>query len=267
MRMIARRAPRAAAARRPVILFAPALLAALAVVAGGCGGDTAEPAQTTPPAALPQGAEPVRLDPANFTTEIDNPYMPVRPGSVWVYSDRDPSGAPQRDVIRVLKRTKVIAGIRALVVHDRATRGSRLIEDTFDWFAQDREGNVWYLGEATRAYSSGTRSSTAGSWEAGVGGAQPGVVMPAQPTPGLQYRQEYRKGAAEDRARVLSVDDQVQAPYGHFAPALLTKEFSRLEPDDLEYKLYGKGVGLVRAVGVSGDLSVEALVSYRKGGG
>ena len=91
--------------------------------------------------------------------------------------------------------------------------------------------------------------------------------MPAQPTPGLQYRQEYRKGAAEDHARVLSVDDQVQAPFGHFAPALLTKEFSRLEPHDLEYKLYGKGVGLVRAVGVSGDLSVEALVSYRKGGG
>ena len=129
-------------------------------------------------------AEPVRLDPANFTTEIDNPYMPVRPGSVWVYSDRDPSGTPQRDVIRVLKRTKVIAGIRARVVHDRATRGSRLIEDTFDWFAQDRQGNVWYLGEATRAYSNGKGSSTAGSWEAGVGGAQPGVVMPAHPAPG-----------------------------------------------------------------------------------
>ncbi len=190
------------------------------MVAGGCGGDTAEPAQTAPPAGLPQGAEPVRLDPANFTTGIDNPYMPVRPGSVWVYSDRDPSGAPQRDVVRVLKRTKVIAGVRALVVHDRATRGSRLIEDTFDWFAQDKQGNVWYLGEATQAYSNGTRSSTAGSWEAGVGGAQPGVVMPAHPAPGLQYRQEYRRGAAEDHARVLSVDDQVQAPFGHFAPAV-----------------------------------------------
>ena len=267
MRMTARRAPRAAAARRPVILFAPALLAALAVAAGGCGGDTAEPAQTTPPAALPQGAEPVRLDPANFTTEIDNPYMPVRPGSVWVYSDRDPSGARQRDVVRVLRRTKVIAGIRARVVHDRATRGSRLIEDTFDWFAQDRAGNVWYLGEATREFENGKPASSGGSWKTGVDGAQAGIAMAAQPRAGLRYRQEYRKGAAEDRARVLSVDDQVQAPYGHFAPALLTKEFSRLEPDDLEYKLYGKGVGLVRAVGVSGDLSVEALVSYRKGGG
>src|SRR6476469_8494493 len=206
MRMIARRARRASAKRRRMVPAAPALLAALAVVAGGCGGDTAEPAQTTPPAGLPPGAEPVRLDPANFTT--------------------------------------VIAGIRARVVHDRATRGSRLIEDTFDWFAQDRQGNVWYLGEATQAYSNGTRSSTAGSWEAGVRGAQPGVVRPAHPAPGLQYRQEYRKGAAEDHARVLSVDDQVQAPFGHFAPAVLTKEFSRLEPDDLEYKLYGKGVGL-----------------------
>jgi hypothetical protein len=267
MRMIARRAGRAAALRARAMGVAPALLVALAVAAGGCGGDRAEPAQSPPPSTLPQGTEPVRLDPANFTTQIDNPYMPVRPGSVWIYSDRDPSGAPQRDVVRVLKRTKVIAGVRALVVHDRATEGSRLIEDTFDWFAQDRQGNVWYLGEATRAYSRGGRTSTAGSWEAGVAGAQAGVVMPAHPAPGLQYRQEYRRGAAEDRARVLSVDDQVQSPFGHFGPALLTKEFSRLEPHDLEYKLYGRGVGLVRAIGVSGDLSVEALVSYRKGGG
>jgi hypothetical protein len=267
MRMIATRARRAAVLRVRARGLAPALLAALALAAGGCGTDRAEPAQSPPPSTLPQGTEPVRLDPAHFTTQIDNPYMPVTPGSVWVYSDRDPSGTRRRDVVRVLKQTKVIAGVRARVVHDRATEGSRVIEDTFDWFAQDKQGNVWYLGEATRAYSRRGRPSTAGSWEAGVGGAQAGVVMPAHPAAGLQYRQEYLRGAAEDRARVLSVDDQVQSPFGHFAPALLTKEFSRLEPDDLEYKLYGRGVGLVRAVGVSGDLSVEALVSYRKGGG
>jgi hypothetical protein len=241
-------------------------LAALGLLAGGCGGNKAAPAQTTPAPHLPQGAEQVRLDPANFTTEIDNPYWPLAPGSVWVYADRDASGARQRDVVRVLKRTKVVAGVRARVVHDRATQGSKLIEDTFDWYAQDRQGNVWYLGEATQSYDNG-KASTAGSWEAGVGGAQPGILMPANPTPGQQYRQEYRKGTAEDHARVLSIDDQVQAPAGHFRNALLTKEFTRIEPNDLEYKLYAKGVGLVRAVGVSGDLSVEALVSYRKGGG
>jgi hypothetical protein len=243
------------------------LLAVLAVLAGGCGGDSSQPAQTTPPTGLPQGAEPVRLDPANFTTKVDNPYWPLTPGSVWVYADTEARGAHDRDVVRVLRRRKVVAGVRALVVHDRATHGSRLVEDTFDWFAQDREGNVWYLGEATQSYAGGKPASTAGSWEAGVHGAQAGIVMPARPAPGVQYRQEYRKGTAEDRARVLSVDDQVQAPAGHFRNALLTKEFTALEPNDLEYKLYAKGVGLVRAIGVSGDLSVEALVSYRKGGG
>jgi len=267
MRVIARRGHGPSAARTCVARTAPALLAALAVVAGGCGGDTSAPAQTTPPAGLPQGAEPVRLDPANFTTAVDNPYMPLRPGSVWVYRDVEADGARGRDVVRVLRRTKVIAGVRALVVRDRATRGSRLIEDTQDWFAQDRAGNVWYLGEATQAYTNGRPSSTAGSWEAGVRGAQAGVLMPAHPAAGLQYRQEYRRGTAEDHARVLSIDDQVQSPFGHFSPAVLTKEFSRLEPNDLEYKLYAKGVGLVAAIGVSGDLSREVLVSYRKGGG
>ena len=247
--------------------MAPAVLALLAVAAAGCGSERAPSAQAPPP-ALPQGAEPVRLDPANFTTRIDNPYWPLVPGSVWIYASREASGARERDVVRVLKRTKVIAGVRAVVVHDRATRGTSLVEDTFDWFAQDRQGNVWYLGEATQAYGrNGRRSSTSGSWEAGVQGAHAGVVMPARPAAGLQYRQEYRKGTAEDHARVLSVDDQVQSPAGHFRNAVLTKEFSPVEPNDLEYKLYARNVGLVRAIGVSGDLSIEALVSYRKGGG
>jgi hypothetical protein len=247
---------------------AAALIVALAVLAAGCGGARTEAAQSPPPNGLPQGAEPVRLDPANFTTRVDNPYWPLVPGSTWVYADREAGGAHDRDVLRVLKRTKVVDGVTALVVHDRATHGSRLVEDTFDWFAQDKQGNVWYLGEATKAYSSsGKASSTAGSWKAGVDGAQAGVVMPAHPAPGVQYRQEYRKGTAQDQARVLSVDDMVQAPAGRFRGAILTKEFSPLEPGDLEYKLYAKGVGLVRAIGVSGDLSTEALVRYRKGGG
>jgi hypothetical protein len=245
-----------------------ALLAALCVLASGCGGrDSAAPARTTPPGVLPQGADKAHLDPGGFTTEIDNPYMPLTPGSVWVYADDEPDGPPERDVITVTNRTRVVAGVTARVVHDRATRGSEVVEDTFDWFAQDHEGNVWYLGEATQGYENGKPSSTKGSWEAGVDGAQAGVAMPASPAPGLQYRQEYRKGTAEDAARVLSIDDQVQSPVGHFAPAVLTKEFTRLEPDDLEYKLYAKGVGLVMAIGVSGDLAREQLVSYTKGGG
>jgi hypothetical protein len=243
-----------------------ALIAVLGALAAGCGGnDTA--ARTTPPGVLPQGAEKVRLDPGNFTTKIDNPYMPLAPGSVWVYSETNPDGPPERDVITVTNRTKVVAGVTARVVHDRATRGNEVIEDTFDWFAQDRQGNVWYLGEATQGYKNGKPSSTGGSWEAGSHGAQAGVAMPASPAPGLEYRQEYREGKAEDRARVLSIDDQVESPVGHFHDAVLTKEFTPLEPNDLEYKLYAKGVGLVMAIGASGDLARETLVSYRKGGG
>jgi hypothetical protein len=246
---------------------AGAALVALTVLAAGCGGSDEPAATTPPPGPLPQGAEPVRLDPANFTTKIDNPYWPMTPGSRWVYTDTEGGRPPERVEITVTNRTKVVAGVRARVIHDVAKRGSELVEDTFDWFAQDRAGNIWYLGEATRGYSDGKPGSTRGSWEAGVDGAQAGIAVPAGPRPGLEYRQEYRKGEAEDAASVLSVDEQVESHAGHFGHALLTKEFTPLEPKGLEYKLYAKGVGLVLALGISGDASREELVSYRKGGG
>jgi hypothetical protein len=237
-------------------------VAALAPVVAGCG--STERPKADP---LPQGGEPVRLDPADFTTEIDNPYWPMTPGSRWVYTDAEGRGRPGRVEITVTARTRMVAGIRARVIHDVATRGGELVEETFDWFAQDRAGNIWYLGEATREYSNGRPGSTGGSWEAGVDGAQAGIAVPARPAVGLEYRQEYRKGEAEDAARVLGVDEQVQAPFGHFAGALLTKDFTPLEPQAVEYKLYAKGVGLVLALGISGGPSREALVHYEKGGG
>jgi hypothetical protein len=262
---------RGVAVRGPALRLAGAgLIAAVAVLVAACGGGEAGSATTAtvnPPGSLPQGAEHVVLDPSDFTTRIDNPWFPLSPGSVWTYEDREATGPPGRDVMTVTDRTKVVAGITARVVHDRATRGSEIVEDTFDWFAQDGAGNVWYLGEATHGYKNGRPASSGGSWEAGVDGAEAGIIMPAGPVPGLQYRQEHRKGEAEDQARVLSVDDQAQSPAGHFDHALLTKEFSPLEREDLEYKLYAKGVGLVLALGVSGDLAQERLVSYRKGGG
>jgi hypothetical protein len=243
-----------------------AAFAAAAAIAA-CGQST-EPAsgRQTPPGPLPQGAEPVRLDPANFTTKIDNPYLPMRPGDRWVYSDVD-RGARHRVVVTVTPRTKVVDGVTARVVHDTESQGSELVEDTFDWYAQDRAGNVWYLGEATKSYRNGRPQSSKGSWEAGRAGAQAGIIMPAQPRAGVQYRQEYRKGVAEDAARVLSVDEQAQAPQGHYDNVLLTKEFTPVEPRDVEYKLYAKGVGFVLGVGVSGDSSRQELLRYRKGGG
>jgi hypothetical protein len=204
--------------------------------------------------------------PGDFTTRIDNPYLPMRPGSRWVYRETDTDGTVQRVVVRVTGRTRLIAnGVRARVVRDTVTERGRLVEDTFDWYAQDRAGNVWYLGEDTTEYEDGEPVSKAGSWEAGVDGARAGIVMLARPRPGREYRQEFYEGEAEDRARVLSLDDQAEVPAGHYTRVLTTKDWNPLEPDVLEYKLYARGVGLVLAVHVSGGSEREELLSYRKG--
>src|SRR5918996_2267065 len=149
------------------------------------------------------------LGPGGFTTRIDHPYLPMRPGSRWVYRETDSDGTVQRVVVKVTRRTRRIAnGVTARVVRDTVTERGRLVEDTFDWFAQDRAGNVWYLGEDTTDDADGQPVSKAGSWEAGVDGARPGIVMLARPRPGRGYRQEDAPGEAEDRARVLSLHDQ-----------------------------------------------------------
>jgi hypothetical protein len=201
-----------------------------------------------------------------FSTRIDNPYLPMAPGSRWVYRETAKDGATQRVVVKVTHRTRQIAnGVTARVVRDTATENGEVIEDTFDWYAQDRRGNVWYLGEDTKEYEKGKVVSTYGSWEAGVNGARGGLVMPAHPRPGMQYRQEYLKGEAEDSARVLSIDDQAEVPFGHFKQVVLTKEWNPLEPKVLEYKLYARGVGPVLAVTVSGSGDREELVSFTRG--
>ncbi len=218
-------------------------------------------------AALPHGSEPVNLNPADFTTKIDNPYLPLRPGSRWAYRATDAEGGKSRVVVTVTHRTKLIAnGIRARVVRDVATEGGKLAEATDDWYAQDRAGNVWYLGEATTLYKNGRPQSTEGSFEAGVDGAQAGVAMPAHPRVGQHYRQEYYKGHAEDRARVMSLRQMAEAPFGFFRRSLMTAETSPVEPKVLEYKFYARGVGQVLAVDVSGGSDREELVRYRRAG-
>ena len=201
----------------------------------------------------------------DFTTKIDNPYMPLRVGMTWVYRETAMDGAVQRDVMKVTNRTKRVAsGVTARVVRDTVTEKGKLVEDTFDWYAQDKRGNVWYLGEDTKEYANGKVTSTEGSWEAGVDGARAGIVMLAHPRAGRQYRQEHYPGHAEDTARVLSLDDQAQVPAGHYRPTLLTKEWNPLEPRALEYKSYARGVGLVLELGVSGDLDRAELVRFTR---
>jgi hypothetical protein len=242
----------------------PTATAALALLAG-CGG-TDEGSGARPEAStLPKSTEPVELDPADFTTEIDNPYWPMRPGSRWVYRETDGEGGEQRVVVTVTDRTRKLAnGVTARVVRDTVTEKGALVEDTFDWYAQDAQGNVWYLGEATKEYENGRVKTTAGSWEAGVDGGEAGVIMPAAPEVGLRYRQEYLPGEAEDRGAILSVDEQAEVRFGHFDDVLLTKDYTPVEPKVLEYKLYARGVGPVLVFGVSGGGGTEELLRYER---
>jgi hypothetical protein len=224
----------------------------------GCGGDgnAAEPYQ------LPQGAERVELDPTDFVVQIDNPYWPMAAGNRWVYRETDAEENTQRIVVTVTKRTKTIVGIRATVVHDRVTEDGELVEDTEDWYAQDKWGGVWYLGEATTEFEGGKPVSTKGSWEAGVDGAQPGLVIPPNPSVGAAYRQEYYAGEAEDRGKILSLDERVDVPFGSFDGVLMTRDTTPLEPDVNEHKFYAKGVGPVLALALSGGGGREELIRF-----
>ena len=205
----------------------------------------------------------MNLDPADFSTRIDNPYFPLTPGDRYIYRETDGTHK-EKVVLSVSDKTKQIAnGITARIVHDRVTEHGKVIEDTFDWYAQDSAGNVWYLGEDTVECKKGKIKNHSGSFEAGVDGAQPGVIMPADPVPGLKYRQEYYAGEAEDKAEVLSTNEQVESPYGHFTGALLTKDLVPLEPRVSEYKIYAPGVGLVVAVKTSGGSGREELVRIK----
>jgi hypothetical protein len=217
------------------------------------------------PVTLPQGGEPVTLDPADFTGPIDNPYWPMAKGSTWFYRESDASGAKQRVRVYVTNHTKEILGIQATVVHDVVRERGHVIENTWDWYAQDACGNVWYLGENTKEYENGVVVSREGSWEAGVDGAQPGVIVAADPEVGLTYRQEFYAGQAEDQAEILSVNEQAEVPFGHFNDVLLTKDFTSLHPNILEYKLYAKGVGPVLVFGVSGGSGTEELIRFEAG--
>ena len=210
---------------------------------------------------LPQGDDPVNLAPADFTTTIDNPYFPLIPGTRLTYREVDEGGKELKVVVIVTRETKEIAnGISARVVRDTVTEDGELIEDTFDWYSQDSEGNVWYMDENTAEFENGRIATREGSFEAGVDGAFPGIIMPADPEPGLAFRQEYYEGEAEDNGEILSTQEMVDVPIGHFDDVLMTKDTITIEPDVLEFKLYARDVGMVLALGISGGGGREELI-------
>ena len=229
--------------------------------------DVSTPASTPSGPGLPQGGDPVDLDPADFTAGSDNPHFPLEPRRQWIYQETDETGASVRVVVTVTTETRKIAnGVMARVVRDTVTEDGQLIEDTLDWYAQDGVGNVWYLGEETAEFENGQLTTREGSFEAGVDGALPGIIMPAEPEVGVSYRQEYYKGEAEDNGAVLALDQQADVAQGHFDEVLLTADTITIEPEVLEYKLYAPGVGLVLAMGISGGGGREELVATKRVG-
>jgi hypothetical protein len=206
------------------------------------------------------GYEPV-LDPADFTTTIDNPYFPLPVGRTLVYQGVK-DGQTQTDTVTVTNETKVVAeGITARVVTDVATHDGTLLEKTSDWYAQDDHGNVWYLGEDTAAYLPGGKVDPSGSWEAGVHDAEPGIVMEANPQIPDAYRQEFLSGEAEDTAWIVDRGGSITVPFGKFKDVLTSLEATRVEPGAYDQKVYAPGIGIVREQALTGETEVAELVS------
>jgi hypothetical protein len=216
---------------------------ALSIAAVSCSSSSSTP---DPNAGCPSDVYDPKIDPADFSAAIDNELYPLAQGTAYTFVDSD--GNVGQTI--VTSETKAILGVTCAVVHDYATSAEGvLLEDTWDYFAQDKAGNVWYFGEDTKEYSGG-HVSPAGSWLGGMSCAKPGVVMPAHPKLGDGYRQEYLAGAAEDEAEILGLDEAVDVTYGHFEHCLKTKDFTRLDPGSVENKYYCPGIGLVLTIDI-----------------
>lgn len=253
-----------------------AVVATLAVLSVACGNPTTEsgttaakaPAAASSPASrspmtITDHYEP-QIDPSKFSTTIDNPYLPLIPGTRIVY-DADTAQGKQRTTTEVTRDTKVVMGVRTVVVHDVVATDGQVTEDTFDWYAQDRDGNVWYFGEDTKEFDGGAVATT-GSFEAGVAGALPGIVMLGHPQVGDAYRQEFAKGIAEDTGQVVSLAGSETTPLtGPVSALVVTKDADLLDPNSPpENKYYARGVGLILTVQTAGPPDREQAVSVEK---
>jgi len=206
------------------------------------------------------------INPENFTEVIDNPYFPLIPGTTFVYEGgSEEENTPIRNELFVTNETKVVMGVNTTVVKETEYEDGELIEETFDWYAQDKAGNVWYFGEDTREYEDGEVVSTAGSWEAGVNDSKPGIIMLGDPRVGDAYYQEFSPGEAEDQAEVASLNETVNISYGIFENCLKIREWNPLEPGSEENKYYAPGVGLLLEEEVEGGdekLELMEVITY-----
>jgi hypothetical protein len=230
--------------------------------AGASASASASTAASPFPAAYDKGAPYApAIDPGNFVDTVNNPYFPLVPGTRWTMKSQGTEGG-ETTITLVTHRTKMVMGIACTVVRDEVDRNGQLKELTFDWYAQDASGNVWYMGEQTAEYKNGKVSTRGGSWEAGVKGASPGIIMPAEPVVELTYRQEYLAGEAEDLAKVIDTSSSADTPYRTFDDVWITEDWTPLEPDIVERKFYARGVGLVMEQLVKGGSGTNKLTDY-----
>jgi hypothetical protein len=202
--------------------------------------------------------EPV-LDPANFVSVIDNTFYPLPVGRVLIYRGQK-DGVTQRETVTVTDQTRVIEGITATTVTDVSVHHGTLLEKTSDWYAQDKQGNVWYLGEDTKAYGPNGSVDTSGSWVAGINDGEPGMIMEAHPQVPDAYRQEYLAGNAADMGWVVQRGGSVTVPYGTVNGIMTSLEASTVEPGSYDQKIYGPGLGIVYERALT-DVEIAKLVS------
>jgi hypothetical protein len=201
-----------------------------------------------------------QIVPADFQTNVDNPFYPFAPGTTWTYLEKS-GGAISTNRITVTHDTKVVMGVTCVVVQETVARNHRIAEDDHKWVAQHKDGTVWCFGTAVKDTSPGGKVSTEGSWEAGVKGAQPGILMPGQPQPGKPYRQEYLYNVAENKAQIVATNETVTVPAGMFTGCVKSKEWSMLEAGT-ELKWYAKGTGIVKEIATAGDSVVLLSVTH-----
>lgn len=215
---------------------------------------------TEAPETAIEAAYSVDIDPADFVMVIDNPYLPRLPGAKYVYEGQTEEGL-ERIELEVLADTKEVMGVTTTIVRDTVYVDGELVEDTLDWFAQDKDGNVWYFGEDVSDYEDGELVSKAGSWEAGVDGALPGILMYGDPAAhlGETYHQEYYEGEAEDMGRLLSVAETVTIPLGTFENVVQTEDFTPLEPGVIEHKFYAEDIGVIQEINLENDETVTLI--------
>ena len=246
-----------APAATTIATSAPVVPTASAAALSSVGPSTAAPRAVAArnPAAMDAAIpyQPV-IDPADFVDVIDNPYWSLTPGTSFEFK----SANEQTNVV-VTSERRTVMGVSTVVVSDKVFADGKLTEDTSDWYAQDRAGNVWYFGEATLSYEDDPAGDPTGSWEAGVNGAQPGVVMLADPLGGDIYRQEFYAGEAEDLALVRYANGRITVPAGSYDDVLVTEEWSPLEPDIIELKYYAKGIGVVEERQIFGGTELVKL--------